>query len=250
MSRPPDDGGETLGRAGGRALSACPRGTQHSARARGSNGTAGHCPLESAGVRLRPAGLSLKPAMIMCSGQTGDRLSLVSRCQLQMCRTIGLGFRRRSSKPDVILRSRVGNGLQDLDGAGPAVSTATPPTTRVPSRYTGTSSSCMAAATASTVTKAAPATGTTETTCTCRTSLQLRRARANSGPAHGEDAGQEHAAAPPKRCRRRMAGSHARQDQPRLRISDRTPARRLADPAPVKRVDLGEGDTRTRTSNP
>ena len=121
MSRPPDDGGERRGRGGGRALSACPRGTRHSARARGSSGTAGHCPLESAGVRLRPAGLSLKPAMIMCSGQTGDRLSLVSRCRLQMCRTIGLGFRRRSSKPAVILRSRVGNGLQDLDGAGPAV---------------------------------------------------------------------------------------------------------------------------------
>ncbi len=61
----------TRGRVGGRALFACPRGTQHSACARGSSGTAGHCPLESAGVRLRPAGLSLKPAMIMCSGQTG-----------------------------------------------------------------------------------------------------------------------------------------------------------------------------------
>ena len=35
---------------------------------------------------------------------------------------------------------------------------------------------------------------------------------------HGADAGQEHAAAPRQRRRRRMAGGHARRDQPRLRI--------------------------------
>ena len=58
------------------------------------------------------------------------------------------------------------------------------------------------------------------------------------GPGHGADAGQEPAAAPRKRRRRRMASGHARHNQPRLRITDRTPARRQADPAPVKPVNL------------
>lgn len=61
-------------------------------------------------------------AAVMGSGQTGDRLRLASRCQLPLWGgTIGLGCRRRSPGSAGVLGSRVGNGLQDLDGAGAVV---------------------------------------------------------------------------------------------------------------------------------
>ena len=50
-------------------------------------------------------------------------------------------------------------------------------------------------------------------------------------PHHGADAGQKHAAAPRQRRRQPVAGGDARPDQPRVRIADRTPARRQPDRA-------------------
>jgi hypothetical protein len=76
---------------------------------------------KTSGLVTRLQGVTITAFRLTCAPVAAPVLLPESGILTKLYKATGLGCRRQSPEPAVVLGSRVGNGFQDLDGAGTAV---------------------------------------------------------------------------------------------------------------------------------